>query len=131
MIDTEWGSRTFRYNVNRDHLATGRARVRKGQRQTDEAKRRMSETKLVPLEERIESDREALRLLGQTDRYLWSEKFGCSEATATLRLSRLVEAGYASKFRQRGANAYTYVATVAPGDIQIVNRRRRRPESDS
>ncbi len=104
--------------------------MRKGQKQTDEAKRRMSETKRIPPEQRIQEDRERLRLLGQTDRFVWAEKFGCSEKTANQRLGRLVEAGYAERYRQRGASAYTYTITIPPG-AQIVSRRRRKPSDES
>jgi hypothetical protein len=96
--------------------------MRKGTKQTDEARQKMSETKSIPLEQRIAEDRERLRLMGQTNRFLWAEKFGCSEKTAIVRLNRLVDSGYAEKFRERGAIVNTYVTTIPPG-AQLIGRR--------
>jgi hypothetical protein len=101
--------------------------MRKGQKQSDEARARMSETKRVPLGQRIEEDRERLRLLAQTDKFLWGEKFGCSDKVAAKRLNRLVEAGYAQRFRPRGATAFTYTIAI-PAGAQVISRKSPRKQ---
>ncbi len=69
------------------------------------------------MEQRIARDVEALRSMGQATRWEFAEKMGCSERMAHGRLKRLVDEGYATKFRQRGSSAYTYVMTVNSGEI--------------
>lgn len=104
--------------------------MRKGQKQSDAARKRMSETKSVPVEQRISEDHERLRLLGQTDKFKWAEKFGVSENVAANRLNALVDAGYAERFRPRGATAFTYAITIPAGATLVARKSPRKQRED-
>jgi predicted transcriptional regulator len=82
-----------------------------GVRHTDEAKRRMSAEKRLPMADRIARDLELLRALGgRTWTWEFAEHMGCSEATASWRLRRLFDRGLADRRHERGQRGWTYEA---------------------
>jgi|HubBroStandDraft_6_1064221.scaffolds.fasta_scaffold05284_3 hypothetical protein len=88
----------------------GRPPGQTGYRQTDEAKRRMSAEKRLPMEARIARDLEMLDALGRTWSWEFAEYAGVSEQTAKNRLRRLFEWGMADRHKERGRIGWTYKA---------------------
>lgn len=88
----------------------GRPPGQTGFKQTDEAKRRISAEKRLPMEQRVERDLELLAALGRTWSWEFAEHMGCSEQTAKNRLRRLFERGLADRHKERGRIGWTYTA---------------------
>ena len=89
--------------------------------QREQARRRRSLAKTDP-EALLQEDAETLRLVGPMNKITFAERVGCSERIAHLRLSRLVEAGYADRWKERGASAHTYTAVI-PAGAKLVSRK--------
>jgi DNA-binding MarR family transcriptional regulator len=87
---------------------------------SEEARERMALSK--DLEATVAEDAKTLRLMGQASPLTYAERVGCSEKTASNRLKRLVEWGYAERWRERDARSYRYTITIPPG-AQLVNRK--------
>jgi hypothetical protein len=85
--------------------------MRRGSTQTEDTRRRQSLSKTSP-ETLLIEDAKTLRLMGPADRFTFAERVGCSERIAYTRLTRLVDADLATKYKRRGAIAFTYEAKL-------------------
>lgn len=101
--------------------------MNRGETQSEAARRRISEGKRLGREGRLREDQVALRALGQTNKFDFAERMDTTPRTAKIRLDRLVDAGLAYEWIERGHRAPTYAVTIPPGVKQIVSRRRRKP----
>jgi predicted transcriptional regulator len=90
--------------------------ARKGEITPDAVRSKQSIETALPMAEKIERDAELLRALGQTKTFEFAEISGVAEATAKNRLRRLHEHGLATRFRERGSVAWTYVTVIRPGE---------------
>jgi hypothetical protein len=89
--------------------------VKQGFKHTDESRERTSRTHLDPTGVLLD-DQKALRELGTAMVFEYAEKCAVTERIAHNRLVKLVEEGYADRFRKRGhGNIWIYVATMPPG----------------
>jgi hypothetical protein len=90
-----------------DGVGVGGVGLRKGSTQTLMTRRRQSLAKLDPAV-LLAEDAETLRSIGPVNRFTFAERAKCSERIAHTRLTRLVDAGLATRFKPRGAAAFTY-----------------------
>jgi hypothetical protein len=89
--------------------------VKQGFKHTEASKARTSRAHLDPTAVLLE-DQKILRELGTAMVFEYAEKCGIAERIAHNRLVRLVEEGYAHRFRKRGhGNTWIYVATMPVG----------------
>jgi hypothetical protein len=87
----------------------------KGFKHTDESRERASRAYRDPTSVLLE-DQQILRDLGTAMVFEYADHCNVSDQVAHKRLVRLVEEGYADRFRKRGhGNTWIYVATMPAG----------------
>lgn len=97
--------------------------MKKGTHHTEATRRKISEARTVPA---VQRDLAILQRLGKAQVFEFAGASECSEQAAKMRLKRLLEGGYAERWRPRGSSGYIYTARIEPGDLQILARRRHR-----
>src|SRR5947208_1297746 len=105
----------------------GREDVRKGQRHKQSSREAISRAQRERWKRTVEDDALALKLIGQCEKWEFAERMECSIEVAERRLKKLIEGGYAERFRVKGRSGFVYVATLSAGDgLRGATRRRRR-----
>jgi len=82
--------------------------MRKGEAHSALARQRISEGKKLTPDERLQKDRDLLRLMGPVHSWEFAERVNCSEKSAVYRLRYLYDAGYATRTTDRRSRGYTY-----------------------